>query len=153
MKCNHIWGFGRSPGVPRAYRRSVEFALYALMRRKGDTKSALRDLMLDVKQNEKELSHFWSDREINGFFRAFSEYQKDFRGIACYIGTKTVFQCVEFYYFWKSLRLKEDIISSSSNLSSSSPRHVHHCRLRRRRLLHPLLQQGQRTQLRLVLLL
>ncbi|XP_040580105.1 uncharacterized protein [Lepeophtheirus salmonis] len=114
-------GFGRSPGVPRAYRRSVEFALYALMRRKGDTKSALRDLMLDVKQNEKELSHFWSDREINGFFRAFSEYQKDFRGIACYIGTKTVFQCVEFYYFWKSLRLKEDIISSSSNLSSSSP--------------------------------
>ncbi len=52
--------------------------------------------------NLKMKSLPWTEVEVNGFYEGLVKYRKNFAKISQQIGTKTVKECVEFYYLWKN---------------------------------------------------
>jgi hypothetical protein len=49
----------------------------------------------------------WTSSETDVFHKALLKHDKDFCSIAREIGTKTVKQCVQFYYVWKKVCVDE----------------------------------------------
>ncbi|XP_046658292.1 serine-rich adhesin for platelets-like isoform X2 [Homalodisca vitripennis] len=45
----------------------------------------------------------WSAEEMDAFHQGLNKYDKDFTSIAQEVGSKTVKQCVQFYYLWKKI--------------------------------------------------
>ncbi len=45
----------------------------------------------------------WHVYEVDSFYEGLVKYRKDFTKIARHVGTKTVKDCVEFYYLWKNV--------------------------------------------------
>ncbi|XP_031550999.1 uncharacterized protein LOC116288367 [Actinia tenebrosa] len=122
-----------------------EYALHILRRTKGNIKEAVK-LMLSKKyvrvptdpmfDYHYEGSIKWSARERQSFRNAFRAKNKDFNDIQKEIGTKTVQDCVEFYYLWKannpeavrgrtryidSDSFEEDVDYDSDSETSSNP--------------------------------
>lgn len=48
-------------------------------------------------------SDVWSTEEIECYQQALLKHNKDFYGVAGDVGSKSVKQCVEFYYVWKKV--------------------------------------------------
>ena len=44
----------------------------------------------------------WTELEVNAFYEGLVKYKKDFVKISQLIGTRTVKECVDFYYLWKN---------------------------------------------------
>uniref|UniRef100_H3AZ55 Zinc finger protein 541 n=1 Tax=Latimeria chalumnae TaxID=7897 RepID=H3AZ55_LATCH len=91
---------------------NLELALHCLHETKGDILGALEILLITGPQRHS--SHplrdyhyigtdFWTPVEKRLFKKAFLVHNKDFYFIQKMIQTKTVSQCVEYYYAWKKL--------------------------------------------------
>ncbi|KAM3871517.1 uncharacterized protein mideasb [Diretmus argenteus] len=87
-----------------------EFALHCLYECKGDIMSALSLLMLKdpIFPKSHHLSNYhysgsdsWTAAERRNFNKGISAYKKDFFIVQKMVSTKTVAQCVEFYYTYK----------------------------------------------------
>ncbi|XP_022536153.2 zinc finger protein 541 isoform X1 [Astyanax mexicanus] len=92
---------------------NTELALYYLHEVQGDVLAALDLLLLrgDYRASSHPLSvyHFtgsdhWSVREIKLFRKALFKHNKDFQLIHNVLQTKSVAQCVEYYYAMKKLK-------------------------------------------------
>lgn len=93
----------------------IDYALEVLFQSKGNTLAAMKNL-LNV---EPKGYYAWSTEEILHFEELVTEHNKNFHTISGLMKTKTVKDCVEFYYRWKKIRPKKSI-SSMSLLSASS---------------------------------
>lgn len=51
--------------------------------------------------------HRWSREEVERFQEGLATFDKDFLHVASKVGTKSVQQCVEFYYVWKKVAPEE----------------------------------------------
>ncbi|KAJ1372668.1 ELM2 and Myb SANT-like domain containing 1 [Parelaphostrongylus tenuis] len=99
-----------SQAIPRPG-RNKELALHLLMENKGNIEAAVADLLrsdtLDWEQYQIIYgSHYldsvsWSPEEVNAFQDAIYKTEKDFHQVAQELPSKTVRECVEFYYTWK----------------------------------------------------
>ncbi|XP_072389156.1 uncharacterized protein [Diabrotica undecimpunctata] len=92
--------------------RNKEYAMHLLHMCGGN----IHDAMLRLMQPSPNLptdhpllayqyceSDKWSTTETDIFHKSLLKYDKDFRNIAQEIRTKTVKQCVQFYYVWKKV--------------------------------------------------
>ncbi|KAJ8958723.1 hypothetical protein NQ318_016451, partial [Aromia moschata] len=114
--------------------RNKEYAMHLLHMCGGN----IHDAMLRLMQPSPNLptdhpllayqyseSDKWSSMETEIFHKALLKYDKDFRSIAQEIRTKTVKQCIQFYYVWKKVctdeyrRLKQTRERKNSHLKSS----------------------------------
>ncbi|XP_077377201.1 mesoderm induction early response protein 1b isoform X1 [Festucalex cinctus] len=78
-----------------------EQALYELVKCDFDTEEALRRLRFNVKAAREELS-VWTEEECRNFEQGLKSYGKDFHLIqANKVRTRSVGECVAFYYMWK----------------------------------------------------
>ncbi|XP_006898761.1 PREDICTED: zinc finger protein 541 [Elephantulus edwardii] len=91
---------------------NVELALHCLHEAQGDVQTALEMLLLRGPQKSPPHpladyrytgSDVWSPMEKRLFKKAFCAHKKDFYLIHKTIQTKTVAQCVEYYYIWKKM--------------------------------------------------
>ncbi|XP_061565924.1 uncharacterized protein LOC133420282 isoform X2 [Cololabis saira] len=86
---------------------NTELALHCLHRRQGNTMATLEMLLFsqDLPTGDYHYSgcDFWTDAEKRVLSEALGTYGKDFSLIAKMVRTKTVSQCVEFYYLSKKL--------------------------------------------------
>uniref|UniRef100_A0A0K0ECV8 C2H2-type domain-containing protein n=1 Tax=Strongyloides stercoralis TaxID=6248 RepID=A0A0K0ECV8_STRER len=92
--------------------RNIELALHILYENKGNIQAAVMDLMrIDqlewdmypiVNGTKYLLTDNWTKMEMNAFCEAIFKTEKNFNKMSKEIGTKSIKQCVEFYYFWKS---------------------------------------------------
>ncbi|KAL0969363.1 hypothetical protein UPYG_G00226090 [Umbra pygmaea] len=92
-----------------------EYALHSLSKSKGDFLITLEKMLLQQwpvrHSNSSTPYHYagsdrWSPLEKRLVNKAFRMYKKDFHQIHLMVGTKSVSQCVEYYYTWKKrLRL------------------------------------------------
>ncbi|XP_017166071.1 uncharacterized protein LOC103480795 isoform X3 [Poecilia reticulata] len=86
---------------------NTELALHCLYYCKGNTMAALEMLLFSqpspVADYHYSGCNFWTDTEKNLFHTALGTYGKDFPLIEKTVRTKTVSQCVEFYYLSKKL--------------------------------------------------
>uniref|UniRef100_A0A0N5A2U8 C2H2-type domain-containing protein n=1 Tax=Parastrongyloides trichosuri TaxID=131310 RepID=A0A0N5A2U8_PARTI len=92
--------------------RNIELALHILYENKGNIQASVMDLMrIDelewdmypiVSGTKYLLTDHWSKLEMNAFCEAIFKTEKNFNKMSKEIGTKSIKQCVEFYYFWKS---------------------------------------------------
>ncbi|XP_076441996.1 uncharacterized protein LOC143281005 isoform X2 [Babylonia areolata] len=91
---------------------NVEYALHLLHLAGGDIQAAMLMLMGDppvlpsghsLLTYKYQESESWSRAEIQGFHEALIEFDKDFFSVSRKIGTKTVKECVQFYYLWKKV--------------------------------------------------
>ncbi|XP_053463285.1 zinc finger protein 541 [Nycticebus coucang] len=91
---------------------NLELALHCLHEAQGNVQVALETLLL--KGPQKPRSHpladyrytgsdIWTPMEKRLFKKAFCAHKKDFFLIHKTIQTKTVAQCVEYYYIWKKM--------------------------------------------------
>ncbi|XP_074037248.1 uncharacterized protein isoform X4 [Leptinotarsa decemlineata] len=92
--------------------RNKEYAMHLLHMCGGN----IHDAMLRLMQPSPNLptdhpllayqyceSDKWSSSETEQFHKSLLKYDKDFRSIAQEIRTKTIKQCVQFYYVWKKV--------------------------------------------------
>ncbi|KAK6754248.1 hypothetical protein RB195_013318 [Necator americanus] len=99
-----------SQAIPRPG-RNKELALHLLMENKGNIEAAVADLLrsdtLDWEQYQIIYgstyldSTQWTPEEVNAFQDAIYKTEKDFHQVAQELPSKTVRECVEFYYTWK----------------------------------------------------
>ncbi|XP_041269569.1 transcriptional-regulating factor 1 isoform X3 [Onychostruthus taczanowskii] len=89
-----------------------EYALHTLFEAKGDIMVALEKLLLrkPVRLKCHPLSNYhyagsdkWTHQERRLFKEAMSIYSKDFIFVQKMVKSKTVAQCVEYYYTWKKI--------------------------------------------------
>lgn len=89
-----------------------EFALHLLQLCNGDVKEAMLKLMKGEKHLGRARSLLsydylevmsWSTEEVEAYQNAMLKYNKDFFLIAAEVGTKSVKECVQFYYLWKKV--------------------------------------------------
>nr|KAF6463442.1 transcriptional regulating factor 1 [Molossus molossus] len=89
-----------------------EFALHCLFEAKGDVMAALDMLLLrkPVRLKCHPLANYhyagsdrWSSLERKLFNKALATYSKDFIFVQKMVKSKTVAQCVEYYYTWKKV--------------------------------------------------
>ncbi|XP_054714606.1 uncharacterized protein LOC129224210 [Uloborus diversus] len=92
--------------------QNKEFALHLLQLCKGNIKDAVLNLMnsgLKLPPNHPLLTYQycendrWSPEEIETYHQGLLRCDKDFFNIAKDISTKTVKQCIQFYYLWKKV--------------------------------------------------
>lgn len=104
---------------------NVEKALQVLYKSDGNIKLALERL-LNAKDLHSLTQHdhaIWNEDEVHLFERLIMLHGKNFYFVSQDIKTKSVKECVEFYYLWKKspIRVHHSINSSlSSSLSSTS---------------------------------
>ncbi|KAL8564555.1 hypothetical protein ACOMHN_003313 [Nucella lapillus] len=91
---------------------NVEYALHLLNLARGDIQKATLMLMgpppvlpvghglLTYKYQE---SDSWNEVEIQSFHEALMDFDKDFFLVSRRVCTKSVRECVQFYYFWKKV--------------------------------------------------
>ncbi|XP_068858334.1 zinc finger protein 541-like [Aphelocoma coerulescens] len=98
-----------SRGIPRAA-ANLELALHCLHQAQGSVPEALEMLLSGGPPTPQghPLSDYhytdsdrWTPEEKESFEKAFHTYGKDFHLIQKQIQSKTVAQCVEYYYSWK----------------------------------------------------
>ncbi|CAK6437264.1 unnamed protein product [Pipistrellus nathusii] len=91
---------------------NLELALHCLHEAQGDVQVALETLLLRGPQKPQAHpltdyrytgSDIWTPLEKRLFKKAFCAHKKDFYLIHKTIQTKTVAQCVEYYYIWKKM--------------------------------------------------
>ncbi|XP_058136480.1 zinc finger protein 541 [Dasypus novemcinctus] len=91
---------------------NLELALHCLHEAQGDVQVALETLLLRGPQKSQTHpladyrytgSDIWTPMEKRLFKKAFCAHKKDFFLIHKTIQTKTVTQCVEYYYIWKKM--------------------------------------------------
>uniref|UniRef100_A0A8C0AL99 Zinc finger protein 541 n=2 Tax=Bos mutus grunniens TaxID=30521 RepID=A0A8C0AL99_BOSMU len=91
---------------------NLELALHCLHEAQGDIQVALETLLLRGPQKPRTHplasyrytgSDIWTPMEKRLFKKAFCAHKKDFNLIHKTIQTKTVAQCVEYYYIWKKM--------------------------------------------------
>ncbi|XP_068255968.1 transcriptional-regulating factor 1 isoform X4 [Nyctibius grandis] len=89
-----------------------EYALHSLFEAKGDIMIALEKLLLrkPVRLKCHPLANYhyagsdkWTHQERRLFKEALSTYSKDFIFVQKMVKSKTVAQCVEYYYTWKKI--------------------------------------------------
>ncbi|XP_068021236.1 transcriptional-regulating factor 1 isoform X4 [Melanerpes formicivorus] len=89
-----------------------EYALHSLFEAKGDIMVALEKLLLrkPVRLKCHPLANYhyagsdkWTHQERRLFKEALSTYSKDFGFVQKMVKSKTVAQCVEYYYTWKKI--------------------------------------------------
>uniref|UniRef100_A0A4W5MU76 Transcriptional regulating factor 1 n=1 Tax=Hucho hucho TaxID=62062 RepID=A0A4W5MU76_9TELE len=104
-----------------------EYALHSLSESRGDFLGTLEKMLLQhwpMTPNSLSSYHYagsdkWSPVEKRLVKKAFMMYQKDFHRIHKTVGTKSVSQCVEYYYTWKRrLRLN---VRNPVGLASTLP--------------------------------
>lgn len=94
--------------------RNLEYALHVLHESKGDVKLATSRLLNPNPQSTTTTTSStfeqpywytdtckWTENEVNLFERLLVEHEKNFFEMSRTLKTKTVKQCIEFYYFWK----------------------------------------------------
>lgn len=113
---------------------NVDRALEVLYHAHGDIKLALERLMtrpeaLDVNNNDTSDStsksnvsgrSIWTEDEVHLFERYIMLNGKNFYHISQAIKTKSVKQCVEFYYLWKRSPFKKSSVSPVATRSVTS---------------------------------
>lgn len=67
----------------------------------------------------------WQPYEVDLFYEGLVRYHKDFNRVARHVGSKSVKDCVEFYYLWKNICYEESqsfksLYSSASQQFSSA---------------------------------
>ncbi|XP_062996299.1 zinc finger protein 541 [Elgaria multicarinata webbii] len=91
---------------------NLELAVHCLHEAQGNILEALEMLLLQGPQKSPghpltnyhySGSHLWTPAEKQLFKKAFGLHKKDFYLIHSKIPTKTVSQCVEYYYSWKKI--------------------------------------------------
>lgn len=89
-----------------------EFALHSLFEAKGDVMATLETLLLrkPVRLKCHPLANYhyagsdkWTSLERKLFNKALATYSKDFIFVQKMVKSKTVAQCVEYYYTWKKI--------------------------------------------------
>ncbi|XP_038617056.1 transcriptional-regulating factor 1 isoform X2 [Tachyglossus aculeatus] len=89
-----------------------EFALHSLFEAKGDIMTAVERLLLKkparLKCHPLANYHYagsdkWTSLERKLFSKALATYSKDFIFVQKMVKSKTVAQCVEYYYTWKKI--------------------------------------------------
>ncbi|RZF47416.1 hypothetical protein LSTR_LSTR007343 [Laodelphax striatellus] len=92
--------------------RNKEYALHLLHLSNGNIHEAMLKLMQPTPSLpaghpllsfEYTDSERWSAYEMEAFHQGLLKYDKDFSCIAQEVGSKTVKQCVQFYYLWKKI--------------------------------------------------
>ncbi|KAG8227229.1 hypothetical protein J437_LFUL008193 [Ladona fulva] len=92
--------------------RNKEYALHLLQMCHGNIHEAMLRLMQPtpkLPQGHPLLTYHyaesekWAPHEIDAFRQGLYKFDKDFHSISYQIGTKTVKQCVQFYYLWKKV--------------------------------------------------
>lgn len=76
---------------------NVEEALDVLYKCQGDVKEAIKRLLT----RETKEAVVWTLEEVHLFAHLFKIHRKDFTSISRDLKTKSVKDCVEFYYLWK----------------------------------------------------
>ena len=109
-----------------------EVALEILQRHQGHIQSALQELLnpedgqsafsseedslslMSSQDSEDEMEEWqqpasppWQPFEVDMFYEALVRYHKDFHKVSRHIATKSVKECVEFYYLWKNICFEE----------------------------------------------
>ncbi|XP_044266026.1 uncharacterized protein LOC123012213 isoform X5 [Tribolium madens] len=96
--------------------RNKEYAMHLLHMCGGNIHDAMLKLMqpAPILPSDHPLlcyqyseSDKWTSSETDIFHNALLKYDKDFRSIAQEIGTKTIKQCIQFYYVWKKVCVDE----------------------------------------------
>ncbi|CAH1709992.1 unnamed protein product [Aphis gossypii] len=92
--------------------RNKEYALHLLHLCKGNVQEAMLKLMQPtpylpqghpLMKFEYTESDHWTPNEVSIFHKAVFKYDKDFAYISKELGTKTMKQCIQFYYLWKKV--------------------------------------------------
>ncbi|XP_015274514.1 PREDICTED: zinc finger protein 541 [Gekko japonicus] len=126
---------------------NLELAVHCLHEAQGNILEALEMLLLQGPQKPPchplanyhySGSHLWTPAEKQLFRKAFGMHKKDFYQIQKKIQTKTVSQCVEYYYNWKKIlkfdcsrsqvvekrsRREQDEVEEEKTASSPKKRH------------------------------
>ena len=86
---------------------NLESGLKVLYKNCGNLRLASKELLRGAGVNDEDTEQAeeggWSDDEVDAFYDNLMRHGKDFAMISSGIGSKSVKQCVEFYYFWKNL--------------------------------------------------
>jgi hypothetical protein len=100
--------------------RNEELALQALARHSGNVHLALRSLMAaSTAFSTLRDTSAWSEAEVNGFYECLVRHHKSFDLISADLGTKSVKECVEYYYLWKNVCKEES--RSFKTIFNSAP--------------------------------
>ncbi|XP_025419311.1 uncharacterized protein LOC112689690 isoform X2 [Sipha flava] len=92
--------------------RNKEYALHLLHLCKGNVQEAMLKLMQPtpylpqghpLMKFEYTESDHWTPNEVSMFHKAIFKFNKDFAFISKELGTKTLKQCIQFYYLWKKV--------------------------------------------------
>ena len=117
-----------------------EIALEILQKHHGQVQPALQELLssFDCNQQEEDAMSIlssdsdepsfmdttpkscWQSLEVDLFYEGMVRYHKDFTKISNHVGSKSVKECVEFYYLWKNMCVEESQ-SFKSLFSQSEP--------------------------------
>ncbi|XP_028443081.1 mesoderm induction early response protein 2 isoform X1 [Perca flavescens] len=97
--------------------RDNQQALYELVKCNFNAEEALRRLRFNVKVFSEELC-VWSEEECRSFEHGFRVYGKNFHLIhANKVRTRSVGECVEYYYMWKKSDRHEYFTQQATRLS------------------------------------
>lgn len=97
--------------------RDNEQALYELVKCNFNAEEALRRLRFNVKVFSEELCA-WSEEECRNFEHGYRVYGKNFHLIqANKVRTRSVGECVEYYYMWKKSERHEYFTQQATRLS------------------------------------
>ncbi|XP_071382226.1 mesoderm induction early response protein 2 isoform X1 [Centroberyx affinis] len=97
--------------------RDNEQALYELVKCNFNAEEALRRLRFNVKVFSEELCA-WSEEECRNFEHGYRVYGKNFHLIqANKVRTRSVGECVEYYYMWKKSDRHEYFTQQATRLS------------------------------------
>ncbi|KAM5286244.1 transcriptional-regulating factor 1 isoform 15-T22 [Hipposideros larvatus] len=111
QRVENLLNFCCSSALPGGGTNS-EFALHSLFEAKGDVMAALEMLLLrkPVRLKCHPLANYhyagsdkWTSLERKLFNKALATYSKDFIFVQKMVKSKTVAQCVEYYYTWKKI--------------------------------------------------
>lgn len=88
---------------------------------KNDPQPTQRTLMASssISPSPSSSSSMWSEAEVNGFYECLLRHHKNFSRISSDLGTKSVKECVEYYYLWKNV-CKEEARSFKNIFNSTS---------------------------------
>ena len=102
-----------------------EVALEILQKHQGQVQPALQELLSSFDQQEEDTMSIlssdsdevlmdsttpkscWQTLEVDMFYEGMVKYHKDFTKISNHVGSKSVKECVEFYYLWKNMCVEE----------------------------------------------
>lgn len=108
--------FSSTPCIPGGG-CNIEEALDTLYQANGDIKKAMQQLLKTDLINQA----IWSFNEVLMFERLIMLHGKNFYSISKDLETKTVKECVQFYYIWKKSTFRNRLVSPTTpNYSNAS---------------------------------